>query len=103
MSEKVFFGRGRHLPLLRCPNCNRLTDGATSVSDLPDVIPTPGAHTICAYCATWLIFKESIVSVSPLSLRLATRAEIESLHRNNPLARTMEQAARKIAGRPRRG
>lgn len=50
-------GKLSHQP--KCPNCGKLLDGFTAMSD-PGTVPTPGSVTVCAYCAVPLEFTEGL-------------------------------------------
>jgi len=69
-------GRSRHLKSRsRCPNCDKMLDGATGVvaEGRKDLAPVPGDITVCAYCQTILLFD------SGLKFRLPTFAEMAEL------------------------
>lgn len=51
--------RGRLPGDPRCPACGALLDGFTSVA-LDGATPTPGSPTVCAYCATLLVYGDDL-------------------------------------------
>jgi hypothetical protein len=70
-------GIGRLQVKPRCPGCQTILDGFTSVSE-NSPSPEPGSLTMCVYCRRLLIFTEG------LALRFATGAEVVQFHMDCP-------------------
>lgn len=63
-------------PLLEktvCPDCKNLLSAATSIESDGSAQPRPNDLTICAYCASILIYNKDF------SLRKATESDLNSL------------------------
>jgi hypothetical protein len=55
-------------PATKCPGCGKILDATTGIGT-----PEPGDFSICAYCRTWLIYKDD------LTMRLVTTEDLEKL------------------------
>lgn len=59
MADEPPFISDRLLGEPRCPACGTLLDAAMSAA-LDDARPTPGDVTVCAYCASLLVFGDGL-------------------------------------------
>jgi hypothetical protein len=81
----------------RCPACDRGVDAATSAEGL-DATPKDGDFSICAYCASLLIFR------ADQTLRTATEHEIEEFNRTlGPEVGMFANAAGRAEPAPQQG
>jgi hypothetical protein len=76
----------------RCPACGAILDGATSV-DLDGAMPRPGDVSICAYCASLLVYSDE------LHPRFPTDAELVDITADPGVRRAQAAALAFIAER----
>lgn len=105
MGDKVYLSRNKkRLTGLLCPSCGAQADGATSCSAKDaKPLPAPGCMGICSSCGVWLMYTESFATYRSVSLRLATRAEVDNWRNtsdwNRRMALALEKIGREIKGR----
>lgn len=74
-----------------CPFCGAVLDAASGVRSTHDG-PTAGDITVCAYCATILVFDDA------LDLRLPTASESAGFASDPDLIRAVKAITARIAG-----
>ncbi|HEY1897039.1 MAG TPA: hypothetical protein VGG62_12230 [Terracidiphilus sp.] len=107
MRETVYFGDTTRMNFLHCPACGAEIDAATNISlEREHVRPSPGAFTVCGFCAVLLVFEENITAVAALRLRRASDADKEDLRARNPktakMLDTVQAAMRKLVADKKR-
>lgn len=70
-----------------CPNCNAKLDAASEINDTDIVQPSPGDHSICIYCASFLTYLDN------LSMIVMSEEDVGNLDYDNRRALTMARAA----------
>lgn len=78
---KLEVGKSNPLPSSRCPNCRSVSDCASPMFSKQVHRPRPGDFSLCAHCATLLVFDENLKLREPTEKETAS---IESAFEKHP-------------------